>query len=146
MLEEIDLGIFWSENRAYILLYCVYALLVLALVSYFERKLQLSDGAGSTVASANAVIWVLSVVLFALGMFVTGWLSDLFGGEVGAFVVTLFASFAALFFAGRWCLDHFGIRLGSPNLVCGWSSVALLTPYVAFHVFVFILGSADWRH
>jgi hypothetical protein len=141
-----DLEIFWSENRAYTLLYCIYALVVLGVAAYVERRLQLSDVATGTLAIANVAIWVLSILLFASGMLVTGWYSDLFGGEVGAFVVMLLASFAILYVAGRWCLHHFEIRLGSPSLFCALTSVALLLPYVGFHVFMFILASADWRH
>ena len=145
-LEQLDLEIFWEETRAYALLYCVYALAVLAIATYVERRLQISEAATGTLVSANLIVWVTSVVLFVLGMLVTGWLSDLFGGEPSAFVVMLLASFALLYLSGRWCLHLFEIRLASPNLFCTLTSAALLIPYTGFHVFVFILGSADWRH
>lgn len=146
LLERRDLEIFWQEDRAYILLYCVYSLVVLSVVLYFERRLQLSDVATGNLAIANLTIWVLSVVLFALGMLVTGWLSEFFGGEVGTFVLMVLSSFALLYLAGRWSLHHFEIRLGSPNLFCTFTSVALLVPYVGFHLFLFALASADWRN
>jgi len=144
--EQLDLEIFWDENRAYVLIYCVYALAVLGVATVVERRIQISDVAFGTLAVANLAIWALSVALFVLGMLVTGWLSGLFGGEVGAFVVMTVSSFALLYLAGRCCLHYFEIRLGSPNWFCALTSVALLIPYVGFHVFVFILGSADWRH
>ncbi len=141
--EQID--IFIQENSTYIFIYAIYAAIITGISLLLEsRSRQPEQGLGGIIIF-HGTLWVSSILLMAINMFITGWRSRLFGGEFTTFVIIALLSLGLLYSLRRVFL-HLIEAVPHPSIYTGLlPAVFLLLPFLAFNLFVFA-SAAGFRN
>ena len=143
MLNNIDkISIFWDESALYIFAYGVYAIIVCAVVFIVESKRQGGAGSGKASLALSSVLFaLLATLLFGSSLLAAGWYAGFFGGEIGAFVVTLTITVAALYHAKAYLIARHALHYDSPLLPGIVVTAILIAPYALFSIFIYLLAS-----
>lgn len=140
-----SLGIFWQESATSIILYVIYAIIVLMVVCLIEYRSQHSTLSLGSVVLSNAVVFVSTLVLLLISYYLLTWRSTWFGNEFVAFLITTSIVFITMMVGKKMAYQYVELSLPSPNIVSIVASIILLAPYVVFIAFIFALGKA-WRN
>ena len=137
-----SINIYWDESASYILVYGIYALVACTIIVYVENRLLQSNVELGKLIFANASVLLLAIFLFAISLFIGGWLSHLLGGEIITFLVTVIISLLLIYALKMHLINHYDFQFHSSLKVSTLTSIVLFVPYIIFNVFIFVLGAA----
>ena len=137
-----DLSIFWQENAIYLAIYSVFALIVCAVSAGLENHNQLSDIAFSKIAIKASALLISSVLMLALSLYITGWHSRMvFNSELLTLISVTLVWIGLAFFLTTSLFDWSGLSFENPVLYKVIPAALLISPFVLFQTFAFVLGS-----
>jgi hypothetical protein len=136
-----SIKIFWEESFSYILIYGVYALIVCGIILYIENRQLESDLVFNKLLYTNVAICFLALVLFTLSLFAGGWLTQLFGGELMTFIVTVIISLVLIYVMKMFLINYFDLQFVSSRKISIITSLSLFGPFILFTGFIFALGA-----
>ena len=136
-----SIKIFWQESFSYIISYGIYALIVCSIVLYIENRLLLSELTPNTLLSINSGICLLAISLYIVNSFISGWLTEFFGGEILTFFITLIVSWILIYTLNMYLFKLHDLQFLSPKKISFYISLVLCMPYILFNMLVFALGS-----
>ena len=140
------LEIFVQENRLYLFIFAVYALFICGIIAFTEYRLQQSEIEVGKIIAINAAYFLLALILLTIKMYINGWASRLFGGEIFTSSVSLVISVFLLIAFKLLLINYIELDIEWFWFIAFVSTLILLMPYIAFLTYVFILSKADWRH
>lgn len=132
---------FLDESLIYVWVYSAYALVISGIVLFIEYRAQNENVDFISLFIVNGLHWFMAIALVGLSLFLTSWYTSLFGGEKLTIIMTTLISFTALLSFKLFMIKVFSLSITSPVLDSVISSLVLLLPIIAFHLFVSALGS-----
>jgi len=139
---ETTVSIFWQEDSTYIAVYATFALLACVVISAFEFHRQTSSAPYAGFLLKAVALTAGTTAIFSLWMFVTGWHSDMLGGEIIAPLVIGAGWYVALYFLNASLLDAFAVSLQKARFYAHLPAVVLILPCFLFYAFIVALGSS----
>jgi len=133
---------FWQESDTYVAVYAAFALLACIVISAFEFHNQTSSVPYTRLLLKAVALTGATIVIFTLWLYVTGWQSQLLGGEIITSLVAGAIWYAMLYFLNAWLLDAFAVSLESPRFYAHLTVVVLLLPCFLVFAYVVALGSS----
>ena len=140
------LRIFWQETKQYVLILAVYGSVICGAIAYVESHIQLSEVEAIKIIEINAAYLLLMLILFTVIMFINGWASRLFGGEIFTSSISLLISIIVLIVFKVVLINYVGMQIEWIWGITILSTLILLAPYMAFLGYLFLLSQGDWRH
>jgi hypothetical protein len=137
-----NISIFWGESAAYVALYSVFALIVCAVVSGLEFHNQTSDLALTRIIMKGSILMLAAVSSLVLVFYVVSWHSKILGGEVLTTILLAVLWLVLMVMVNKFLMEWLGLSFASPVSYTFIPILVLISPFLIFHVFVFILGSA----
>lgn len=139
---EQNISMFWSESATFIAIYFVFALIVCSILAGLECHYQTSNIAIAKVVSKSAILLISSVVFFMLSLYVSSWHSTLFGWEPITLIVLAVIWFVLSYLLNNYLLAWTGLSFENTLYFKFAPILILISPFIIFNIFVFILGSA----
>lgn len=124
----------------------MYGVVICGTIGYVEWLIQLTEIEAGKIIEINAAYLFLMLILFIVNMYINGWASRLFGGEIFTSSISLLISFVLLVAFKIVLINYIGMQIDWLWGITILSTLILLAPYMAFLGYVFLLSKADWRH
>ncbi|MEP4485552.1 MAG: hypothetical protein ABJ013_07990 [Halioglobus sp.] len=142
MLENIksNLGIFFSESTALILVYAAFAIVVCLALSALEYSNQSSELPFSQLAIKSALLLLATVAGFILSSYITGWHYRLLGGEVIASILVATVWVVGLYYLNARMSQGMGLELVNGSRYGVVSAVILVFPFIGYFGFIWLLA------
>lgn len=139
---EQNISMFWSESAIFIATFSVFALTVCSILAGLECSNQTSNVAIGKLVIKSALLLIASVVLFTLSLYVASWHSSLFGWEPITLIVLAVIWFVLSYLLNSYLLTWSGLSFENTIYFKFIPIFILISPFIIFNLFVFILGSA----
>jgi hypothetical protein len=139
---KTSISIFWHESDTYVAVYAAFALLACIVISAFEFHHQTSSVPYTRFLLKAVALTGATVVIFTLWLYVTGWQSQLLGGEIITSLVTGAIWYAMLYFVNAALLEALAVSLENPRFYAHLAVVVLLLPCFLAFAYVVALGSS----
>lgn len=140
-----SLTIFWAESSAYILFYAIFSLIVCTILGWLEFHQQSFSVSVHRIATKALSLVLASAVFFTLALYIVGWQARILGGELIALGVVTVLWVVSAYLINEALLEWSGLSFTNRRRYTVAPVVILVAPFVAFSVFISLLGSA-WRN
>lgn len=140
-----DISIFWSESAIFIGVYSIFALIVCSILVGLEFYNQSTNVAFSRVAAKATTLMISVIILFTISLYIVSWKSSLFGGEIITNIILATIWFILSFLLNNALISWCGLSFEKNDYYKYLPVLVLISPFIIFNIFVFLLGSA-WKN
>jgi hypothetical protein len=137
-----NISIFWNESAKMIGIFSVYTVIVCYIIGFVEFYNQTSNVILTDVLIKSGVMALLIVVCCSIMLFILGWYSDLFGGELLTVIILPSVGLFLIYKVNLILIHRFGIGFENLSHYAFLHLILLILPILVGFIFILILSNA----